>query len=375
MNILANIFLLLAALATIILGILFAGPLPAGPDRAGMGIQCFLVQVPRWICLAVVLGMCVAEGAFTWPAERPAQYFVVLVTHALLGLGSILCAMVAMDQISGLPVPQWMIGVLTFAPLVIPSTQILFAVWFLNPSLRNALDASTARAFINYALGCFGVLVLLFGTVGASVAQSNWKYRARQMADYATRTKAQAEAQASAEEQAFRALTPQSPLIDWLRFTEASHAEQHRKAAREAILKRPTLAEDLSAGIASTNAQDSMMMMYFVGDLPTPPVEVVDAVRGKARAVVQIAQEIDPAATDSREALYERAHSLAAGVLAAAFGFQRAGVNITPELRAMADACRDREKAPPRDIADNCERIIQYFATPESRQPVESSRP
>jgi hypothetical protein len=265
--------------------------------------------------------------------------------------------------------------VLTFAPLVIPTSQILFAIWFLNPGLRNSLDDSTVRGVIKYALACFGLIVLMFGSVGAAVAQSNLKYRARQMAEYAARTKAQTEAQASSEEQAFRALTSQSPLIDWLRFTEASHSEQYRKAAREAILERPSLAQDLSAGIESTNAEVSMKLMYFVGELPTPPVEMADAVRSKARLVVQIANEIDPAASNSREVLYERTHSLAAGVLAAAFGLQRAGVNMSLELQAMADACRDREKVPPRDIAENCERIIQYFSTPESRQPVEASRP
>jgi hypothetical protein len=369
-NVLANILLLVATVATVILGSFFASTLPYGPGRAGIGIQCVMLQTPRWICLAVVLGMCVAKGAFTWPPDRGAQYFIVFVVHALLGLGCIVCGVVAMEGLRGVPVPEWMIRSLAFAALVIPATEILFAGWFLNPGLRNALDAARVRVVINYALLCFGVTVLGFGAVGAAVFQRNSSYRTRQRAESAARAKAQAEAEASAEEQAFRALTPQSSLNDWLRFTEYSHAEAYRKAAREAILKRPTLAQDLSTGIASTNAEDSMKLMYFVGELPSPPVEVAEAVRGKARWVVQIAQEIDPAAANSRDLLYEKAHNIAAGVSAAAFGLQRAGVNITGELQAMANACRDREKVPPRDIAENCERIIQYLATPESKQPV-----
>jgi hypothetical protein len=368
-NTTANIFLVVASLATIVLGILYSAPLPLGPDRAGSGVVCFMLQLPRWVCLAVVLMMCVAKGAFSWPSDRPAQYFLVLLVHTLLGLGCIWCGLYAMEGFTGIPVPGWMIRTLTCAPLVIPATQILFAAWFLNPALRNALEASTVRMVTNYALVCFAIVMLGFGIVGAHAAHCYGKIQARLLAESAARTKAEAQAKASAEEQAFGALTPESPLADWLRFTEYDRSEEHRKAAREAILNRPRLAQDLSAGIDSTNAEVSMKLMYFVGELPHPPAAVADAVRAQAQRVVRIAKEIDPAAANSRDMLYEKAHNIAAGVQAAAFGLQRAGVNISPDLLAMADSCRDREKVSPRDIAEGCERIIAYLATPESQLP------
>jgi hypothetical protein len=367
-------FLLVAILATVLLGICFAAPLPPAPDRAGIGLVCFMVQGPRWICIAVVLGMCVARGAFSWPSDRAVQYVVVFAVHALLGLGCLFCGLLSVERWPGAQEPEWMLRALSLAPLVIPAGQILFASWFLNPALRSGLDASTVRLVTNYAVGFFGVIAFAFAVVGSLVLNSDWKRSSQRRGECAARAKAEAEAKASAEEQAFRSLTAQSPLIDWLRFTEYPHPEAYREAAREAILKRPNLAQDLSAGIASTNNEVSMKLMYFVGQLASPPVEIAEAVRLKARLVVRIAQGIDPATPNSRDVLYDKAHSIANGVQAAAFGLQRTGVDITPELQEMADACRDREKASPRDIAEACERIIKYLATPESKQPVAALR-
>jgi hypothetical protein len=255
-----------------------------------------------------------------------------------------------------------MFRMLRFAPLVIPASQILFAVWFLNPALRNALNGTTVRLVTDCALICFGGIAVAFVVVGATVAHCDWNQRTRQQAECDTNVRAQSKAQASADEEAFRALTPQSPLIEWLGFTEYSHAEQYRRAARDLIVRRPNLVEDLSTAIASTNTEVSTKLLNLVGELPTPPVQVADAVRGRAQLVVQIAQAIDPAAANSREMLYAKAHGIAAGVQAAAFGLQRAGVYLTPELQAMADACQDREKTAPRDIADSCERIIKLLS-------------
>src|SRR5205823_1728614 len=132
MNLTANVLLAFAALMTIILGGAFIAPLPLGPDRAMIGLACFFTQIPRWLCLAIVLSMCVHHGALHWPTERAAQYGVVIVMHALLGLGSIACGLAAIGKrYPG--VPDWMMWVLMLVPLLVPSMQIVFAAWFLNP--------------------------------------------------------------------------------------------------------------------------------------------------------------------------------------------------------------------------------------------------
>jgi hypothetical protein len=101
--------------------------------------------------------------------------------------------------------------------------------------------------------------------------------------------------------------------------------------------------------------------MYFMGEMFPAPAEVADSVRGKARLVTNIAETIDPGSPESRTILYEKVHRLANAVMAAAHGLYRAGVDIWPELRAMAQACGPREKVPPRDIQSGCEQIVHYF--------------
>src|SRR4029453_14865048 len=124
MNHLANVLLLIATLLTIWLGISFVLPLPLGPDRAMVGLGGVFIQTPRWICLAVVLGLCVARGAFTWPADRAAQYLIVFVVHALIGFGWLAAGMGALGSTGG--VSQWMARVLALSTLVVPAIQIIF---------------------------------------------------------------------------------------------------------------------------------------------------------------------------------------------------------------------------------------------------------
>jgi hypothetical protein len=140
------------------------------------------------------------------------------------------------------------------------------------------------------------------------------------------------------------------------------NSEEHQRAAREAIVLRPNLGRELSEQVASTDASTSTKAMYLVGELASPPAEVADAVRARARCVVSIAETIDPTAPDSRQMLYERVHSLAHGVMAAAHGLRRAGIDIQSELRAMGETCAPREQSAPRDIQAGCEQIIRHFA-------------
>jgi len=161
--------------------------------------------------------------------------------------------------------------------------------------------------------------------------------------------------------QAFKALKPDAPTEEWLAFTGLDVDFEIRKAATAELTKRADLGPKLAARIGSEDPVVARDAMYLVGEMHPPPAEVADAVRAWVRKVVSIAEAIDPAAEDSRDRLYELAHVPATGVTAAAFGLRRAGVDIRPELRALATATYEREKASPRSIADSCERIIAYF--------------
>src|SRR5947208_15872605 len=138
-----NLMLASAALLTILLAVFFCAPQPLGPDRAMIGFTCFFIQIPRWIFMAGLLGLCVYHGAFTWPTERWAQYLVVFAVHLALGIAAICAALVGMDMTAG--VPTFISRSLALATVLIPAMQILFIGWFLHPSLYKNLDRAAVR--------------------------------------------------------------------------------------------------------------------------------------------------------------------------------------------------------------------------------------
>lgn len=163
------------------------------------------------------------------------------------------------------------------------------------------------------------------------------------------------------KEQAFAAIAPDAPTEDWLDLTTLDTPEHVRRAAIAMVSGRPDLGPALVERIGSEDPETARDAMYLVGEMQPPPAIVGDAIKARIGDVLHIARAIDPEAKDSREQLYAQAHVLATGVLAAAHGLRRAGIDIRPELSLMADATRDREKAPPRSIADAAERIVDYF--------------
>jgi hypothetical protein len=355
----------IAALLTIGLGIFFCMPLPPGPDRAMIGLVCVFAQTPRWICMAILLGLCVANGAFAWPENRVAQYVIVFIVHVAIGFGAICAGLGGLGVTSGMP--DWLSRILALSTIVVPTIQIVFAAWFLNPGLHKALDAGTMRYTTNVFLAIFAGLVAVFSLAGVVACAMTTKDTKTRRHNHKQEQEARQRAQQEAEDNAFRALTPQSPVADWMPFLEYPNSEEHQRAALDAILKRPKLGEELSVLIASDDERMSIKAMYFVGKMFPPPVEVIEAVREQAHLVAKIAEEIDPASPNSRNILYEKVHARAHGVLAAAEGLYRAHVDLRSELRAMAEVCGPREQAPPRDIKSGCEQIIHYFELLEGK--------
>lgn len=152
----------------------------------------------------------------------------------------------------------------------------------------------------------------------------------------------------------------EAPTEEWLAFITVSTPPEIRARAVEAVREREDFIPLLAARIAAEDPDTARDAMYLVGEMRPPPAALGEAVRRRARGVVAIADSIDPAAEDSRTMLYDQAHTVATGVLAAAFGLRVAGVDLRPELRALADAAGPREKAPA-DLAASATRIIDYF--------------
>lgn len=148
---------------------------------------------------------------------------------------------------------------------------------------------------------------------------------------------------------------------EWLARTMLGVPEALKARALAVARARPDFIPALLARIRSPDHVVARDAMYLVGEMRPPPAEAGDPVRERAAEVVRLAAAIDPAAEDSRNQLYDTAFVLASGVHAAAFGLRRAGVDIRDSLRAMADASRAAEKAPPYAIADTVVRIVAFF--------------
>jgi len=134
-----------------------------------MGFACFLLQTPRWICLALVLGLCVARGAFSWPPSRGVQFLILFIVHAALGVGAICAGISGLCVTPG--VPNWLSRTLAVSTVVVPSMQIAFATWYLNPGLHKGAGATALQHTTNIALATFAVTVGLFAFAGLAAWQ------------------------------------------------------------------------------------------------------------------------------------------------------------------------------------------------------------
>ena len=171
---------------------------------------------------------------------------------------------------------------------------------------------------------------------------------------------------AQLREAAFAALPPDAPTAALLGFVNAAWRDGAYDAALRIARARPDFVPVLAERIATGNPEEARDGMYLVGSLRPVPQDIVDAVRARAAEVVRIAEAIDPAAEDSLERLHAEAHTLATGVIVAAYGLRAAGVDLRAELRAMAAACRPREKDLPNAIADSAERAAAQFDQPDA---------
>ena len=309
--------------------------------------------------MAGLLGLCVSRGAFGWPTERWVQCLVVFTAHFVLGLGTICAAIGGLGFTSG--IPTVLSRALAAFTVIIPAMQIVFIGWFLHPSLYKTLDADAVRHITNISLAVFGTTVALFGSIGITAWALNKADTSRSRAQILAEQKTKEDSMEAEESRQFAALKPDSPLEEWMKFLEYPYSEMRRKAAKQAILARPTLGRDLAEVIVSADAELSARAMYLVGELTPPPGEVVEAVRRKVKLVIEIAEMVDPANPSSRNILYKRVHRLVCGVTAASRGLWRIGVDIRPELRAIAAACGPREQAPPHDIEAQGNLVIRYL--------------
>ncbi len=170
--------------------------------------------------------------------------------------------------------------------------------------------------------------------------------------------------QAQLRQAAFAALPEDASTATLLGFVNAIWQDDIAGEALRRARLRPDFVAVLVERIRTGEAEVARDAMYLLGSLRPLPDEIVEAVRARAAEVVRIIEAIDPAAADSRDRIHAEAETLTTSLIVAAYGLRSAGVDLRPELRAIAAASRPREQEPPHPIAEAAERAAARLDQP-----------
>jgi hypothetical protein len=371
MSVLPNVLIVIAVLLTAGLGYFLSLPTPGAPDRAGLAVVLPILQTPRWICLAFLMSLCVARGAFVWPAGRAGQYFVVLAVHVLIGIVAVVGTAILMDQNSqSTKVPHW-VGYLAQVPaFVIPLLQMIFAAWILNPALRGNLDPGTVRTVNHRAIAGFALLISGLGVIATIAVLNGLARDARERAQNPRPENTTEISKEIAEEQKFRSLAPDAPISEWLPYTAYGTPEGRKNSALKALSQRPRLVEELSTELASENWDTVKQALYAIELLPpAPPARLAEPFHKTGRRIVEGLQD----AESSRWSMEERDRILAqwdvctGAYIAAARGLNQAGVDVRPVLRTIVEAAHKYDNVHAREIVRVYDFYVQEFAGKAAR--------
>ena len=372
MSVLANVLIVMAVLLTAGLGYFLSLPTPGAPDRAGLAVVLPILQTPRWICLAFLMSLCVARGAFAWPAGRSGQYFVVLAVHVLLGIVAVVCTAILMDQNSqSTKVSHW-VGYLAQVPaFVMPLLQMIFAAWILNPALRGNLDPRTVRTVNNRAIASFALLLIGLGVIATIAVLNGLARDARERAQNPTLEKTKEIPKEIADEQRFRGLTPDAPISEWLPYTTYGTPEERKNSALTALAQRPRLVEELSTELASENWDRVKQALYAIELLPpAPPAGLAEPFHDTGQRIVEGLQEAESSrwSREQRDCILAQWEVCAGAYIAAARGLHQAGVDVHPGLRAIVEAAQKHDSTHAREIVRVYDFYLQeWCSNPDSR--------
>ena len=160
---------------------------------------------------------------------------------------------------------------------------------------------------------------------------------------------------------AYAALPPDAGAEALLPFLSAAWQDRLREEAIRRFLARPDGMAVLLEAIATADHAGARDAMFIIGALNPPQPRAAGPVRARAAELLAIIGAIDPDGEDSRQRLHAGALELASGVAAAAQGLRGAGIDLRPELRAIAAAAALRERAPPRPVADLADQAAAFI--------------
>jgi hypothetical protein len=221
--------------------------------------------------------------------------------------------------------------------------QMAFAAWFLNPGLRDKLDPGTVRTVTNRAVAGLGLLIVCFGVLATIALLKVLAHDARDRAQNPPPEKTKEVPQEIAEDQKFRALTPDTPISEWLPYTAYGTPDERKKVAMNALAHRPRLVEEMSAELASENWDTVKQALYAIELLPpTPPAGLAVPFHEAGQRIADGLQEAASShwSPEQRNAILAQWDVCAGAYIAAARGLRQATVDVRPELRTIVEAAR-----------------------------------
>jgi hypothetical protein len=316
MTLLTYLLIGVAALLTFVLPSL-AGSLQAlaGPDRAGSEMYYIFICAPRWLVLAVVLGVIVARGGFAWVSRHTIfQWLAVFAVHGAVGVLSAL-ALLSLRGGEGLV----HVGYCVFS-IAVPVIVMLYAVLVL---------ASPGVPMPSWARGLMVTVaaVTLVGGILAVEITDRTELAARQQAEDSARPAREARLRRLAE---LEALPKDAPLVRWLAFLDEPE-EDVRESAVRSIAARPTLVADLAALLQTDDRVAALRYMWL--RMPEAPDELARPTRDSIAGLVEWSRgrpaTQDPASRPSIDDACEAAVALADH-------FRDSGVDFHPAIGRLS---------------------------------------
>src|SRR5262249_15684473 len=136
-----------------------------------------------------------------------------------------------------------------------------------------------------------------------------------------------------AEEQKFRALAPDTPVSEWLKYTAYGTPDDRKKAALDALARRPKHVEEMSAELSSENWDTVKQALYAIELLPpAPPAGLAAPFQETGQRIVDGLQDAESPrwSAEQRSRILANWSVCASAYMAAARGLQKTPVDTRP---------------------------------------------
>jgi hypothetical protein len=309
-----------------------------GPDSVGAEFQYVLVCGPRWLFLAVVLGVLVVRDSFRWVNNNKGiQFLVVFGVHGAVGILSALALLCLREPDGLIRAGFWVFS------MGVPIIIMVYAIAALDAP--GVMTPVWARALMT----AVGPLALV-GCVLAVQIHWQWDRAARDKAEVSAREAREALAKRVAE---FQTLPKNAPLIQWLPYVDAPD-EEIRESAVRAVAARETLVPDLLALLKTEDRVVALRYMWL--RMPDAPDILAEPTRD---SIGQLAEWSGPRLEKHDPGDMRKIADACEASVVLADHFGSSGVDFRPVMSRLKASLGDH----PSEWTDQVSQMVQGWLT------------